>query len=251
MAFSRMRTFALGLLLVIIAAAVAAPARAQNLPATPHTPDLLGIYPGMANNAAQAQLQKHSDAVSVLSTPPSQFEMTIPATGDMVTAYLTLPPNDPPTVWMVQRSRTFDRNNVMSQDALMSGLRSKYGQETMTSDHGEGGLYVYWIFDKNGKLLATADKDLQGCSGSQFVTNMRNGPDHGSTVTDKCYSSFLAVTAYLNRGAGGMLAAYSVELVNLPYAVQAAKITKAVSDAAANKTKQDQINKANQNKPTF
>jgi hypothetical protein len=139
----------------------------------------------------------------------------------------------------------------MSQDALMAGLRSKYGQETMTLDHGGGGLYVYWIFDQNGKVLATADKDLQGCSGSQFVLNMQNGPDRSNTVTDKCYSSFLAVTAYLNRGAGGMLAAYTVELVNLPYAFQAAKITKGATDAAANKTKQDQINKANQNKPTF
>jgi hypothetical protein len=249
MTFSRMRVLALGALLLAIV--VATPVRAQSLPATPHTPDLLGIYPGMANNAAQTQLQKHSDAVSVLSTPPSQFGMTIPATRDMVTAFLTLPPNDPPTVWMIQRSQTFDRNNVMSQDALMSGLRSKYGQETMTSDHGGGGLYVYWIFDQSGKVLATADKDLQGCSGSQFVLNMQNGPDRGNTVTDKCYSSFLAVTAYLNRGAAGMLAAYTVELVNLPYAVQAAKITKAASDAAANKTNQDQINKANQNKPTF
>jgi hypothetical protein len=250
MSVSEMRALTVGLLLLAIVMAV--PVRAQSLPATPHTPDLLGIYPGMPNLAARNELQKHSDAVNVTSATPAEqgFGMTIPATRDMVTVYLTLPPNDS-NVWMIQRSQTMDRNNAMSQDALMAGLRSKYGQETMTSDHGGGGLYVYWIFDKSGKLLSTADKDLQGCSGNQFVLNMRNGPDRGNTVTDKCYSQFLAVTAYLNRGAGGMLAAYTVELVNLPYAVQAATITKATSTAAANKAKQDLTNKANQNKPTF
>ena len=101
--------------------------------------------------------------------------MTIPATRDMVTVSLTLPPNDS-TVWMIQRSQTFDTVNVMSQDALMAGLRSKYGQETMTSDHGGGGLYVYWIFDKNGKLVTTADKDLQGCSGSLFINEHEEWP---------------------------------------------------------------------------
>ena len=48
-----------------------------------------------------------------------------------------------------------------------------------------------------------------------------------------------------------MLAGYNVELVNLPYAVHAATVTKGASAAAANKANQDQINKANQNKPTF
>jgi len=250
MSFSRMRVLAVGLLLAGIV--VAAPVRAQSLPATPHTPDLLGLYPGMPNLAARNQLQKHSDAVNVRSASQAEtgFGMTIPATRDMVTVSLTLPPNDS-TVWMIQRSQTFDTVNVMSQEALMAGLRSKYGQETMTSDHGGGGLYVYWIFDKNGKLVTTPDKDLQGCSGSLFITNMRTGPDPSNPVTDKCYSSFLAVTAMLNRGNAGMLQGYNVELVNLPYAVQAAKITKGASDAAANKAKQDQLNKANQNRPTF
>jgi hypothetical protein len=245
-----MRVLAVGLSLLAIT--VATPVRAQSLPATPHTPDLLGIYPGMPSLAARTQLQKHSDAVNVTSASQAEtgFGMTIPATRDMVTVYLTLPPNDS-KVWLIQRTQNFDRVNTMTEDALMAGLRSKYGQETMTSDHGGGGLYVYWLFDQNGKLQTKPDPALQGCSGSLFINNMRNGPDHGNTDLDKCYGSFYAVKAMLNRGVGQMLQAYAVELVNLPYAVQAATITKGASDAAANKANQDQINKANQNKPTF
>ena len=63
MSFSRMRVLVAGLSLVAISMAL--PVRAQSLPATPQTPDLLGIYPGMPNLAARNQLQKHSDAVNV------------------------------------------------------------------------------------------------------------------------------------------------------------------------------------------
>jgi len=35
------------------------------LPPTPKTPDLLGIYPGMAYQAARAQLQKHAANVAL------------------------------------------------------------------------------------------------------------------------------------------------------------------------------------------
>jgi len=42
-----------------------------------------------------------------------------------------------------------------------------------------------------------------------------------------------------------------VQLVNLPYAYKAAMNTVAAKNAAANKARQDQINNANQNKPTF
>jgi hypothetical protein len=45
--------------------AVAWETRAQSLPATAHTPDLLGIYPGMPGPAARAMLQKHSSTINV------------------------------------------------------------------------------------------------------------------------------------------------------------------------------------------
>jgi hypothetical protein len=250
MSFSRTGVWTVGLLCVTMGIVV--PVRAQGLPATPHTPDLLGIYPGMPNLAARAQLQKHSDAANVMSASQAEqgFGMTIPATRDMVTVSLTLPPNDS-AVWLIQRSQTFDTNNVMTVDALLSALRGKYGKETMTWDRGGGGLYVYWIFDQSGKLLPTADKELQGCGGSLFLNNIKNGPDRGNATMDKCYGSFFAVTAMLNRRDEQLLQAYAVELVNLPYAVKAATVTMNANNAASDKANQDRLNKANQNKPTF
>ena len=56
--------FILSLLLVSVLACAFA-LHAQALPPTPHTPDLLGIYPGMPLNEAQATLQKHSSAAYV------------------------------------------------------------------------------------------------------------------------------------------------------------------------------------------
>jgi hypothetical protein len=53
-------------------------------------------------------------------------------------------------------------------------------------------------------------------------------------------------------GPGSALAPDSAsQLVNLPYAYQAAMNTVAAKNAAAAKAKQDQLNQANQNKPGF
>jgi len=63
------------------------------------------------------------------------------------------------------------------------------------------------------------------------------------------------VKAFLNRGSDPLLNAYTVELMNLPYAYRAAMNSlNAKSCTAANAQQnqhQDQLNKANQNKPTF
>ena len=55
----------------------------------------------------------------------------------------------------------------------------------------------------------------------------------------------------LNPGNAELLQAYTVELVNMPYAVKAATITMNANNAAAAKARQNELNKANQNKPTF
>ncbi len=138
----------------------------------------------------------------------------------------------------------------MAPSALLTALRQKYGKETLTADHGGGGLYLYWIFDQSGKLLSNADQGLTACSGNTFINNIVSGPGHGNTILDRCYASFYAVTAMLN-GNGELLQAYTVELVNMPWAVKAATITMNANNAAAAKARQDELKKANQNKPTF
>jgi hypothetical protein len=250
MCFSRILVSRFGISLVFIGFAAAG--SAQSLPPTPHTPDLLGIYPGMSNAAARAQLQKHSDAVNV-ATSETGFGMTIPdpKNRDQIRVYLTQPPNDPPSVWMIQRAQAFDPGVSMSKENLLAALRQKYGKETLTSDRGGGGQYFYWIFDQGGKLLPTADQRIVGCSGNSFITNIRRGPEKTNAVLDLCYGSFLAVTASLNMRDAQLLQAYSVELVNMPYAVRAATITMNANNAAADQARGSELNKANQNKPTF
>lgn len=218
----------------------------------PHTPDLLGLYPGMPNLAARAQLQKHSSEVYVQDTSGTGFGMTIPdpKNRDQIRVFLTQPPNDP-TVWMIQRAQTFDPGVSMSKENLLAALRQKYGKESLASDHGGGGLYYYWVFDRSGKLLATADPRFMGCSGNNFITNMTHGPDRTNDVSALCYGSFLGVTLYVNMRDAQLVRTYSVELVNMPHAVAAATITMNANKAAGESARQVELKKANQNKPTF
>jgi hypothetical protein len=55
----------------------------------------------------------------------------------------------------------------------------------------------------------------------------------------------------LNRSGPDLLEAYDVQLVNLPYAYQAALNTTNARDKAANRATQEQLQRANQNKPAF
>lgn len=243
------RSYSVALLVSLVLSAVGV---AQTLPATPHTPDLLGLYPGMTKQAARTQLQKHSDDVNVQNTSANSMSLVLPNQNrDIVTVSLTQPPNDPPGVWMIQRSQNFDVRNAMSKDALLEAVREKYGKESLMSDHGGGGQYYYWVFDKSGKLLAKADPRYMNCNGSLFINNMTNGPDQTNESNELCYSSFIGITLNLNMRDAQLLQAYSLELVNMPYAVAAATVTMNANKGAADKARQDVIDQANKNKPKF
>ena len=247
MGFPRMRTLPVVLLPVLLG--FTASASGQSLP---HTPDLLGLYPGMPNFAARAQLQKHSSDVYVQDILGTGFGMMIPdpKNRDQTSVFLTQPPNEP-TVWMIQRQQTFDPGVSMSKENLLAALREKYGKENLWADHGGGGLYYYWVFDRSGKLLATPDPRFMSCSGSSFITNMTHGPDRTNDILALCYGSFLGVTLYVNMRDSLLVRSYSVELVNMPYAVAAATITMNANKAAGERARRDELKKANQDKPTF
>ena len=254
--FSKIRIFAV--IFLVGQFGLASFATAQNLPATPHTPDLLGIYPGMPASAARALLQKRSSTVNVQSASPadSGFGLSIPdpkgPEGTYV--YLTRAPNDP-TVWLITRSQSYYSGGggpPLMLNTVLTALREKYGKETFTHDQGGGGLYVFWLFDPNGKLLATADQTLQGCNTGQFSLYMSNGlPQAPTQVEQACFKSYFGLKASFNGAANGMLNSYTVELANLPYAYRAAMNTDNVKKAADQKAQQDLMNRGNQNKPTF
>ena len=252
------RVTARWLLLTLLGLGAASVLQAQELPPTPHSPDLLGLYPGMPLSEAQATLQKHSSGVYVqCSTSDSQLSLSIqdPKNPDFINVYMTQPPNDP-FVWMITRQWQYNPGAGgpgMTADALLTGLRQKYGKETLTWDRGGGGLLVYWIFDQSGKLLGSAAPTLQGCDGIVFANYVKGGPPRQPTDLEKgCFASFFGVRAFFNRAAGAtMLNAYNIQLMNLPYAYHAAMNTFNAANGAAQKSQQDQLNRANQNKPTF
>jgi len=79
-----------------------------------------------------------------------------------------------------------------------------------------------------------------------FINNVRNGPPPSPTQLQQvCFRSFFAVTAMLNSGDEQLLQAYTIELVNLPYAHRAATATGNPRDSAAEKERQNLIDKAN------
>jgi len=245
--------------LTMVLAGIAAQLPAQSQPATSQSPDLLGIYTGMPYLAARTQLQKHSTTVQVApgSDPSLSFNLHIsdPKNPDMIDVYLTQPPNDS-TVWMMTRAWVYypgAGGPPLALNNLVGALREKYCKETMSSDHPVS-LILYWIYDQSGKLLATAPADLQACDGGQYMSYISKGPPQTMNDQQKtCYASFFAVKATMNRGSTDpqLLGSYNVQLVNLPFAYKAAMKTVAAANAAADKEKQDQNNRAKQNTPTF
>ncbi len=236
---------------------VAASTPAQNTSPAPTTPDLLGIYIGMPMAAARAQLQKHASAPITNSSPASiGFSMIVPdpKNQDQITVLLTQPPNDS-AVWMVTRSQ-LDYPSApgapLSASAVLSALHDKYGTETMSVDRGITSIY-WWLYDSSGKQITTPNPALQICDGGDYLSYISLGPPQTLNNFQKtCYASYFALKATLNHTTDPqLLGSYTVQLVNLPYAYQAAMNTVAAKNAAAAKAKQDQLNQANQNKPGF
>src|SRR5713101_1303046 len=107
----RSRTVFPAAILLFAFVAGAFPAQAQDLPATPRTPDLMGIYPGMPASAARALLQKRSSTVNVTTASPADSGFGLSITDlknpEGTNVYLTRAPNDPPTVWLITRSQSY------------------------------------------------------------------------------------------------------------------------------------------------
>jgi hypothetical protein len=248
----------LGIVLVAMLTFAAA-AFAQEPPPvpTPHTPDVLGIYPGMPMRAAVAQLQKRSSDVYVSVDPAHGFSLATdtPEAADLVSAKVTQPPDALPSVWMITRSWNHTPNSTigsMTASALLKGLHAKYGPETLRKVGSSGETTLFWIFDPNGRLLAHADPALMNCSGEAYGPTVWAGSP--GPFTDVCAKSFFAVTADFTvwpPGGDPIVNGYNLQLVNLPFALRAAVITANAKNTALNREHQQQLQRANQNVPSF
>jgi hypothetical protein len=218
-----------------------------------HGPDLLGIYPGMPVEQARVQMQKRTDSARVQDVLLGlDLAVADRSGGDHIEANVVGPPNAP-IVWRIMRTQGFGIGNVnpMSLSALLSSLHAKYGMETASNKNT--GAY-YWLWDSNGNPISSNDpkvRTLIQCTPT-WLTNsaLRGDPIDSNPSLQTCYSSFvgLIVLAATN---GPVLMNYTAELANMPLGYQAAMNIMNAKNAAARKTQQDQINKANQNKPTF
>ena len=229
---------------VLVLAAVAGLTMPVATGAQAPTPDLLSVHVGMPWNAARTTLQKRMPGSILINGADGGFTLAVndPNNRDMVRVYVTIEPNEP-AVWLVQRTQNFNPTNPMTKSALLSALREKYGKETLTA---RGGSFLYWIFDQSGRLVPTADAGLTACDGNMFINNVRLGPSPQPTpLQQMCTRSFFSVTAMLNSRDEQLLEAYTIELVNLPYALKAATATGNARNSDAEKQRQDLINKAN------
>src|SRR5260370_5603978 len=208
--FRRRTVFPAAILLFAFVAGVF-PAPAQNLPPTPRTPDLMGIYPGMPASAARALLQKRSSTVNVTSASPADsgfgLSITDPKNPEGTYVYLTRAPNDPPTVWLITRSQRYNSGAggpPLMLNTVLTALREKYGKETFTRDQGGCGLYVYLLFDQGSNLLVTADQTLQGRNSGQFSLYISNGLTQApNQIEQTCFQSHFCVKGNFNYGAHG------------------------------------------------
>ena len=208
------------------------------------TPDLVSIYVGMPSDAAKTALQKRMAQSTLQLDPGGGFTLfvTDPMNRDMVQVFVTAEPNDP-AVWMIRRVQNFSAQNPMTKAALLTALHDKYGKETLTARNGS---FLYWIFDQSGRLLTTADAGLTACDGNMFINNVRQGPPPSpNPLQQLCLRSFFAVTTMLNSGDEQLLQAYTIELVNLPYALGAATATGNARNSEAEKARKNLIEKAN------
>jgi hypothetical protein len=145
---------------------------AQATPKSPNgMPDVVGVYPGMpvgdAYNLMKAyyptrggRVDVHQDAIQGLNgNKPLATQLHIPPADqqgtrdDVIDVFITLPPNKQ-AVWAVTRIISFEESKSPSAEALVAGLRQKYGPEMPGAQHYPSGVSMRWIFDRQGKRVA-------------------------------------------------------------------------------------------------
>jgi len=156
---------------------------AQAPPRSPNgLPDIVGLYPGLPVADAYSLMKAyyatrggrvdvHQDAIQGLNgNKPLATRLHIPAADqqgihdDLIDVFITLPPNRQ-AIWAVTRSINFEEGKSPSAEALIAGLRQKYGPEMPGAQHFQSGDTLRWVLDRQGKRVA----DVR-CS-SFFISN--------------------------------------------------------------------------------
>lgn len=236
-------------------------------------PDISGLHLGISLADATALMKKmYPRGVGVMNGGPLGPQNQTPvgvlrAQGDgrdIAGVDLTMPPN-PQVVWHMARDLV--QANI-AHNVLVAGLRQKYGKETYAA--GPGGrpvtddsqiLQMWWVFDEQGHLTSQAQIVSGvpfGCQGAYVNTNtgvsfnyyrafMAGG--NADSMPPTCASSYVGVLATMSNQP--ILTDVNVDIVDLPLLNRSAAATNAWVKGQADKAQQEQLQRANQAKPTL
>ena len=175
-----------------------------------------------------------------------------------------MPPN-PQVVWHMARDLV--QANI-AHNVLVAGLRQKYGKETyavstpgrpVTDDSQI--QQMWWVFDEQGHLAPQAQIVSGvpfGCQGA--YTNNNTGVSfnyyrsfmagaNADSMPPACASSYVGVLATMSNQP--ILTDVNVDIVDLPLLNRSAAATNAWVKGQADKAQQEQLQRANQAKPTL
>src|SRR5439155_13864537 len=170
------------------------------------------------------------------------------------------PPNMQ-VVWSVWRMAVMQHVN---RGTLLTALREKYGKESVASRNGGDApandrqiLDMYWLFDEQGRrvpLPGSWNSSGQACGlapreGQVIPDAWIKEPGQGG-IDPWCASSYVGVHAGISYfGDPDIIETITVEVMDIPLARRAAKVTAAWRQAELEKLRQQEIEKSKQNKP--
>ena len=241
-------------------------------------PDILGIRLGMpareAEAALRAQYSKGTYRAWAYPLPPIPeqltlgFTMNVDAVGvagnDKGSVEITAPPN-PQVVWRVSRG-----TNAMhvNRATLLASLREKYGKETLALQNGgapaanDGQIYtLYWLIDERGQRAAPP-RPLTSLQSCEISFPRGASPDmelfHGERTIDgqlqdpwarsSCIGTIVNIQAWEGRDPQIIELMYAT-VVDIPLYLRSGAATGAWWKAAAERARQQELEKTKQNKP--
>lgn len=261
--WSRTATLVAAAAAVSLLATSAGKSGAQSAPGSPNgMPDIVGVYPGMYVGDAYNRLKTyfpnrdgkvdiHQGLIHGLNADkPLVTQLHIPAEGeqgdfdDKIDVAVTLPPNKQ-VVWTVYRTLIFQPGKEPSEDAMVAGLRQKYGREMPNAFHGAGLITLQWIFDRQGKPVpASFENCIQGRYGLDSLRNLVIDPTpaaYGALMTPPvnipggaACKTFVYLRADLDRSSNGVIGNMSLSMLDLGLALDEGLRTQAALQAVAN-----------------
>lgn len=225
-------------------------------------PDIVGLYPGMYVGDAYNRLKTyfpnrpgkvdiHQSLIHGLNGDRSLVtQLHIPAEGEqensdeVIDVAVTLPPNKQ-VVWTVYRTVIFGHGKEPSEEAMVSGLRQKYGREMPNAFHGAGLITLQWIFDRQGKPVPTSFENcIQGRYELDALRNLVIDPTpaaYGALMNapvnipgGAACKTFVYVRADLDRDSNGAIGNMRISILDLGLALNDGLRTQAALHGAAN-----------------